>query len=275
MNKVLHKFKAVLVASAVLLCGCSSRSIEDSGIPSVNDSAPGDSVSGASAEGDSAAGASSAEEAPADASSMETSEQLTEDNIGELVADKWAENWTAITSAETMLLPRIRVFSFDSADKSCTYAAFVLPCWKTTSTMLYMVNGGVVTELGMINSGFKFEVMSGGSDILLKTSSVIVGAGDINSFTDTYYLISGKNISVSATFERSEYQGTANAWYSGGEEVSEEEYNSAQKEAAEGFTSIKTVDFDADGDYRLDDYYDYEADPEGFADYLKNEFNQQ
>ncbi len=267
MRKMLN-ILAVLAASAVLLCGCSSRSVEDSGIPSVSDPAPGASVSGSSEEGDPAAGASSV-------ASVETSEQLTEDNIGELVAEKWAENWTKITSAETMLLPQIRAFSFDSADKSCTYAAVVLPCWKTTSTMLYMVSGGEVTELGMINSGLSFEVMSGGSDMVLHTISVLVNAGDINSVTDTYYLISGKDISTAAAFERIEYQGTANAWYSGGEEVSEEEYDSARKEYEGGFTSIKTVDLSTDGDYIMDDYFDYEADPEGFAEYLTNELKKQ
>lgn len=194
-------------------------------------------------------------------------------DIGELVAGKWAEDWAAIKQG--MVLPMVRVFAFDIGE-SDPITAVVFSSYKTTGTYFYGIKDGKAVTIDVPTgdyvrfavTGTWFEVLNKDGDVLLHTTVKRWYAGDILSVVDEYYRITMDGAELAASFDRTEYKGEANAWSRGSVQMTESEYNSAKESMTEGYSVVKTVDFDSDGDNKLDDYFDYGKEPENFAGYI-------
>ncbi len=214
----------------------------------------------------------------------EAGETASADNpdydIGELVAGKWAEDWAEIKQG--MVLPRVRVFTIDMKE-SDPITAVVFSSYKTTGTYFYGIKDGKAVTIDVPSddvfrfaaTGMQFEVLSSGADaedtdsgILLHAIVKIWFAGDRLGIYDEYYRISMDGAELAASFDRTEYEGKATFWSKDSAEMTESEYNSAKEKVTEGYSVVKTVDFDTNGDNQLDDYFDYGKEPENFAGYV-------
>ncbi len=194
-------------------------------------------------------------------------------DIGELVAGKWAEDWAEIQQG--MVLPRVRVFTIDMKE-SDPITAVVFSSYKTTGTYFYGIKDGKAIGIDVPSddvvrfavTGTWFEVLSKDEDVLLHTTVKRWYAGDILSVEDEYYRIAMDGAELAASFDRTEYKGEANTWSRDNAKMTESEYNSAKESVTEGYSVVKTVDFDTNGDNQLDDYFDYGKEPENFAKYV-------
>lgn len=194
-------------------------------------------------------------------------------DIGELVAGKWAEDWAEIKQG--MVLPMVRIFTIDIKE-SDPITAVVFSSYKTTGTYFYGIKDGKAISIDVPTddvvrfaiTGTWFEVLSKDGDVLLHTIVKTGLAGDRLSVQDIYYRITMDGAELAASFDRTEYEGKATFWSKDSAEVTVSEYISAKESVTEGYSVVKTIDFDADGDNKLDNYFDYGKEPESFAEYI-------
>lgn len=239
-------------------------------------------LSGCAAEekgGSSANGASENNSELSSATELSSGESEINFDVGDAVSQKWAEEWEAITSDFDMVQPKAYVFTAELNDDFDYVVAIVYPEYKTTATVLYGVKGNDIQKLGKIPSGWQFEVLDNGSSALLHVVYILTGAGDVSEIDDYYYTVSKDSTELIARYGRTETDGTGTSWfrYTGNvdengngitEELTVEDYNTAIADITAGYSVTKTIDLDNNGDYEIDQYYEFNDDLSGFAEYV-------
>ena len=180
----------------------------------------------------------------------------------------WLEEWDTITESIDFLLPQVSVFSFDLSDGS-RLAAFVYPNYKSYGAAFYRISGTEITELGNEMCGTGFELLESTSGQYLHIIRKYPGSVMSENLyaDDFYYRITDSSLEsvLSAGTQLYDGQIVDRYVYENGESVSVtgEEYEKLLDSALPDYTSLSTVELDKDGDYKVDEYCEFEDDPDG------------
>ncbi len=145
--------------------------------------------------------------------------------------------------------------------------------------MLYILDkDGSIKLSEYIQTGWEVEALKNGNETILHMTKVVYGsplAGDLKWVRDFYYNISEDGITLALDIDRNDYNGSPSAWgkYVDGNSVhlTEEEYNSERKTLINGYTVVKSVDFDSDVNSWPDISFDFEDELDGFAQFISDE----
>lgn len=198
--------------------------------------------------------------------------QLGSIQIGDEIANKFADEWSMISAESMMVLPEASVFSVRSTEDFDNVIGIVYPEYKTNRTVFYGVKNAEIINIGSIPSGWQFEVMDNGEDKLLHVVYVLSGAGGVSEIDDNYYKISSDGVTLVNSYGRTESNGSATEWfrYEDGstKELTLDEYNNAMAEIVEEYSVTQRIDLDKDTDFSNDNYFDFLDDTDGFSEYI-------
>ncbi len=200
-------------------------------------------------------------------------------DYGATIAEQWSQYWEVVSVERAgMIKPTANVFSFDVSGAG--KAVLVIhPQYKGCGGVLYILDkDGSIKLSEQIAMGYEMEALENGSETILHMTKVLfagAAAGDLKWVYDYYYNVSDDGINLVLDMDRSVYNGSSNKWvkYVDGEivDLTEEEYNSERETLTDGYTVVKSVDFDPDLNGMPDNSFDFEGDLDGFAQYINNE----
>ncbi len=200
-------------------------------------------------------------------------------DYGATIAERWSQDWEILSTERAgMIKPTANVFSFNVSGAGKAVMVFC-PEWKGCGGMLYILDeDGSIKLSEQFEASYDMEVLEKGSETILHMTDVSFGpppAGDLKYVDDYYYNVSEDGTTLALYMNRSVYNGS----YSGGGkrvdgnsvDLTEEEYNSEKEKFTDGYTVVKSVDFDPDLNGMPDNSFDFEDDPDGFAQYINDE----
>ncbi len=202
-------------------------------------------------------------------------------DYGATIAERWSQDWESIVAEKKgFVLPTASVFSFNV--NGAGKAVLVIHSeYKGSSGMLYILDkDGSIKLSDYIRTGLAVEALENGSETILhmtmvKSGPLFLAEHDPRYVQDFYYKISGNGITLALYLDREDYDNKPYAWgkYVDNNSINltEEEYNSERETLTNGYTVVKRVDFDSDGNGANDNSFDFEDVPDGFAQFINDE----
>ena len=243
-----YRYIPLVLAIAATMTGCSQNAVS---LPAE----PTDSF-----VQDDAQESSAAQVKPAESSGSLTIDECLS------ISDLWTERWKNITENMDMVQPKASVIG---AEYSCgTLAVIIYPEYKNNAFYTYLVSSDGIVELGKGYCGAENSFYTSGSDILMLTKfSTYPSAGaeaagvQPTEYTNLYK--NGAEVVFSLSHSSDSYFNELTQ-----DEISPEEFEKIKSDALDGAEFIRRFDLTADNAGFPTEYFSFEGNGTGFAQYI-------
>lgn len=243
-----YRYIPLAIALAAAMTGCSQNAVS---LPAK----PTDSI-----VQDGTQESSAAQDKPAESSGSLTIDECLS------ISDLWAERWRDITENMDMVQPKASVIGAEYSGGML--ALIIYPEYKSNAFYAYRVSSDGVEELGKGYCGAENSFYTSGSDILMLTKlstypSAGAEAAGVQPTENTILYKNGANVIISL----SQNSGTCFNELTQ-EVISREEFEKIKSDALDGAELIRSSDLTADNAGFPTEYFSFEGNGTGFAQYI-------